>query len=428
VPFANLRTVTHALYRRLRKARYRIKGMRVFAVGGVKEGANLRRYVQIQKSIEENQSMPEEIVSALVMSESAKSAASALLASAVQSCSDLKDQVDSALTGEGEVATPALVPAILVEGMLACADQLVSGVKALTGAPEVEVESEGPVSAPGSGTPVTEPVEAAIPTAKPSDEDVAAAVEKILMDALTSMKSQMPGEVEKAALCKAKMSPKMGYKQFLAIQNSHMVRLFDLMLELAPFIMDVASSPAVQEQMHEEHEASESPAQEAMEQATGIEDEGGPSSQDSDALEMAKKPKVDNETAGSTPAVPGVPMAKSAVPAVTETAPITESPIVTPTAEERIAKMIEKAMEPMVSIAAAFAQSKEATEKSFADLSATVTALQSRLQKSRGVSQSIVTDPSNMPGGEHYSGSRNLSAEVRAERAKEQAERRAQSR
>jgi len=416
--------VTHALYRRLRKARYRIKGMRVFAVGGVKEGANLRRYVQIQKSIEENQSMPEEIVSALVMSESAKSAASALLASAVQSCSDLKDQVDSASMGEGEVP----VPAILVEGMLACADQLVTGVKALTGAPEVEVESEGPVSAPGSGTPVTEPVEAAIPTAKPSDEEVAAAVEKILMDALTSMKSQMPGEVEKAALCKAKMSPKMGYKQFLAIQNSHMVRLFDLMLELAPFIMDVASSPAVQEQMHEEHEASESPAVEAMEQATGIEDEGGPSSQDSDALEMAKKPKVDNETAGSTPAVPGVPMAKSAVPAVTETAPITESPIVTPTAEERIAKMIEKAMEPMVSIAAAFAQSKEATEKSFADLSATVTALQSRLQKSRGVSQSIVTDPSNMPGGEHYSGSRNLSAEVRAERAKEQAERRAQSR
>lgn len=407
--------MTHALYRRLRKARYRIKGMRVFAVGGVKEGANLRRYVQIQKSIEENQSMPEEIVSALVMSESAKSAASALLASAVQSCSDLKDQVDSASMGEGEVP----VPAILVEGMLACADQLVTGVKALTGAPEVEVESEWPASAPGSGTPVTEPVEAAIPKVKPSDEDVAAAVEKILMDALTSMKSQMPGEVEKAALCKAKMSPKMGYKQFLAIQNSHMVRLFDLMLELAPFIMDVASSPAVQEQMHEEHEASESPAQEAMEQATGIEDEGGPGSQDSAALEMAKQ-KAEADALEKS----------KGAPAVTETAPIAESPIVKAapeSMEERFAKMLEKAMEPVVQIAASFAQNKVSTEKSIADLSASVTALQSRLQKSRGVSQSIVVDPSAMPGGEHYSGSRNLSAEVRAERA-EEAKRRAQSR
>ena len=393
--------------------------MRVFAVGGVKEGANLRRYVQIQKSIEENQSMPEEIVSALVMSESAKSAASALLASAVQSCSDLKDQVDSANTGEGDVATPANVPAILVEGMLACADQLVSGVKALTGAPEVEVESEGPASAPGSGTPVTEPVEAAIPTAKPSDEEVAAAVEKILMDALASMKSQMPGEVEKAALCKAKMSPKMGYKQFLAIQNSHMVRLFDLMLELAPFIMDVASSPAVQEQMHEEHEASESPAQEAMEQATGIEDEGGPGSQDSAALEMAKQ-KADADALEKS----------KGAPAVTEEKPVVESPIVKSameSMEERFAKMLEKAMEPVVQIAASFAQNKVATEKSIADISASVTALQSRLQKSRGASQSIVVDPSAMPGGKHYSGSRNLSAEVRAERA-EEAKRRAQSR
>lgn len=389
--------------------------MRVFAVGGVKEGANLRRYVQIQKSIEENQSMPEEIVSALVMSESAKSAASALLASAVQSCSDLKDQVDSATMGEGEVP----VPAVLVEGMLACADQLVNGVKAMTGAPEVEVESEGPASAPGSGTPVTEPVEAAIP-AKPSDEEVAAAVEKILMDALASMKSQMPGEVEKAALCKAKMSPKMGYKQFLAIQNSHMVRLFDLMLELAPFIMDVASSPAVQEQMHEEHEASESPAQEAMEQATGIEDEGGPGSQDSAALEMAKQ-KAEADALEKS----------KGAPAVTETAPITESPIVKSameSMEDRFAKMIEKAMEPVTQIAASFAQSKVATEKSISDLAATVTSLQSRLQKSRGASQSIITDPSSMPGGSEYSGSRNLSAEVRAERAKEQAERRAQSR
>lgn len=391
--------MTHALFRRLRKARYRIKGLRVFAVGGVKEGANLKRYVQIQKSIEETQSMPDAIVSAaLVLSESAKSAVSALLASAVQNCSDLKDQVDSATVGEGEVP----VPSVVVDGMLAAADQIVNGVKALTGAPEIEVESEGPASAPGSGTPVTDalPQTPAIESAAPAmDEKVAAEVEKILMDALASMKSALPAEdMAKAALCKAKISPKMGYKQFLAIQNSHMVRLFDLMLELAPFIMDVASSPAVQEQMHEEHEASESPAVEAMEQATGVEDEGGPAS-----VEMAK-PKVEGE-----------PMEK-AIPAPVEVKPIAEQPIVKSAdeqMEERFAKLLSKAMEPVVSLAAAIAQNKVSTEKAIADISSSV----AKLQKSRAPSQSIALDPSARPGGVEYSGSRNLSAEVRAERA-----------
>ena len=224
--------VVNAFYRRLKKTRYRIKRMRVFAVSMVKEGANLKRYVEIQKSIGDMQ-MPDNLAKAL-MTEAAKNAGSALLASVIQTSADVKDEIDKSEVGD----ETSPFPQDLATKMLGIADQITTGVQAMTGAP---VEDDGPKSKP---EPAVEPVpvEQAMPQAT-SQEDIAMAAEKMLQEALAVVKRGYPGQdVEKA-----KMNPKMSYKAFIGFQTTHMARLFDLLLEIAPFLMEMAETPAIQE-------------------------------------------------------------------------------------------------------------------------------------------------------------------------------------